>query len=162
MLDSAYPAQPVTYTDTMRSLPDTTINGLVYRKTRIISPKYPSVEYLNCANGVYRLGGKYGFGLKPITILKVNEPVGASWVETAGTGATVAFTILGKGLSIEVNGRTYTNVIKVLFEIGGFGSTYRANYYFAKGVGIVRFEYSQFNFDPNWYHRGQVQGFFIP
>jgi hypothetical protein len=161
-LDSLYPGQPVLYTDTLKTQEDTTIGGLVYKKVKRISTRYPSTEYVNCQNGNYSVGGKYGFGLKPIIILKANEPVGATWSQTASTGPTVEFTIIAKGMSLPINGTTYTDIIKVKFAIAGSGSTYTAYYYFAKNIGIVKFEYGGWNFDPAWYHRNYLQSYLIP
>lgn len=161
-LDSFFISPPVLYTDTLKQEADTTISGLVYKKVKRISSKYPSTEYLNCTNGVYRLGGKYGFGLKPIIILKPNEPVGTSWTEAASTGASVTITIEGKGLTLRVNNRDYTDVIREKFSISGSGSVYTAYYYFARGVGIIKFEYGGWNFDPAWFHRNYQQSYFIP
>lgn len=161
-LDSVYPAAPILYTDTFRVQPDTTINGLLYKKIKRISTRYPSTEYMNCSNGIYRVGGKYGFGAKPLILLKANEPVGTSWTETSSTGVNVNFSIIEKGSTLSINGHNYIDVIKVKFMIQGSGSTYSAYYYFAKGVGIVKFEFGEWNFDPNWYHRNNLQSYFIP
>ena len=161
-LDSISPAVPVFYTDTLKVQTDTTINGLVYKKVKRISSRYPSTEYLNCKNGIYSIGGKYGFGLKPVVILKSNEPVGTTWTEYPSTGVTVTLSILAKGLSLQINNTTYADIIKVKFIIEGSGSIYTAYYYFAKGIGIIKFEYGQWNFDTSWYHRNYLQSYFIP
>lgn len=161
-IDSVYPAAPVTYTDTLRAQADTTINGLLYKRVKIISTRYPSTESLNCKDGIYRVAGKYGFSSKPIILLKANDPVGTSWTESPSTGVNVTFTNQAKGLTVRINGRDYTDVIQVRAAISGFGSQYTADYYFAKGIGIIKYEYGQWNSDPNWYHRNNLQSFFIP
>lgn len=161
-IDSIYPGAPVTYTDTIRALGDTTMGGLVFKKLQRISSRYPSIEYFSCKDGLYRVRGRYGWGQGTVVFLKPAEPVGATWNQVIPGGTSLNFTVKGKGMTMRINNTTYTDVIWMEIIIGGSGSTYTANYFHAKAVGNIKFEYGNWNVDPNWYHRNYQQAFYIP
>lgn len=141
------------------SVKDTVVNGAPYHKIETSSDNSGSVTsnsiYYNCTNGVstafaYSLTGILGSTVSFIkqTPLKANEAVGAKWSEQIinqiGQTVTNNYEMKEKGISREVLGKTYSNVIHVeltqTIDVGGTqfdgGVT---QYYYAKGIGVIEF-----------------------
>jgi hypothetical protein len=139
--------------DTITFIKDTTIDNKVFQKLSY-SLGSNSYSYQNCTNGVSstfvpdNANGAAGPTNSKFTriLLKANEPIGATWTDSAmmnGQKNMYISTILDKGISLTVNGNTYTNVIEVEVEVGvdiplvGFIPGTYQYFYFAKDIGII-------------------------
>lgn len=163
--DTSYQLPVTYYTDTLRSLGDTLLNGVTYKMTRRISPRYSQIEYTNCDNGVYSfisrsLSSPTPIG-KPLIYLKANAPVGSSWIETVDNNK-LTYTIEGKGLTIRVNNKDYSDVIKVKQIFEAPNSVATIYWYYSKGIGQINYHFASYNSDPSFYHYFQLQSYFIP
>jgi hypothetical protein len=155
-IDSNLQAGSATLTkDTVYSRTDTSIGGVVYQK---IVNASPTPAYYNCDNGVLTLktfnaptAGGQVIPVFTTTLLKANAAVGATWADTliySISGVTqkvrYAYTIISKGGTRTVLGRSYTDVIDVEqiasnFDIPLIGTLdqTRTHYYFARGIGMI-------------------------
>lgn len=98
-------------------------------------------------------GGMPGIEISPIEfiVLKDNLEVGQTWTETLIQTMTVTGlppmesevvttgTVLAKGISFEVNGTTYQNVIQTKIVQLSMGESTESYYWYAKGVGPIQF-----------------------
>jgi len=131
--------------------------------------------YYNCDNGiltqkVITVNG-YGVttGITTDTILISSGPIGTRWGVVnnelknelvgmmTGGDATMknagGYTLIAKNISTEAGGKTYKDVIVVNYKGYSkdpfFGSNYySSNYYYAKGVGLVRTDTLNYGSDP--------------
>lgn len=130
--------------------------------------------YYNCDNGIVIqkliIVNGYGVTLRTQTdTLLISESVGAKWgafdydtknealtlmtgadFSTAGSGA---YKLIAKNVSTTVDGKSYKDVIVVnnrgYSKDMFFGSNfYSANFYYAKGVGLIRTDSLNFDSDP--------------
>jgi hypothetical protein len=141
--------------DTAILVKDTTINSKVFQKFR--SSQQSSFTYYNCTAGASNLlsynattTGGSTVQLVDILLLKANEAVGGTWTynitNPAGQQVDYKNTIVAKGISKVVNGRTYPDVIHVSTIVSinvpilGNVTTNEADYYYAKGVGLIEYE----------------------
>lgn len=131
-----------------------TINGIDYYVFNTTSPQQPGTmqSYMGVKDhNYYNLAAGSNAGVSfDLNFLYLNdaEAVGYTWDNNAGQGngftASTPGKIMEKGISLTVNGKTYTNVIhtqgNLIYVIPGFGSLNSAtyDYYVAKGVGIIR------------------------
>jgi hypothetical protein len=132
-----------------------TVNNLLYVKDTIMEGKtFQKIDgvsspntFFNCTAGV-TTGITINPGGVPITrttVLKANEPVGATWsdnVYVSGQNLVYDYEIVSKGLPKTTAGITYADVIhvEVLVSINISGTTTpaaSADYYYAKGVGLI-------------------------
>jgi hypothetical protein len=130
-------------------------NNLLYIKDTIMENKtFQKVDgasepntFFNCTAGVTTAItiNPGGAPITRTTVLKANEPVGATWSENvyvAGQNLNYNNTIISKGLPRTVAGITYADVIKVkvLVSINILGTNTlaaSADYYYARGVGLI-------------------------
>ena len=143
---------PSVTTDTLRFVKDTTIDSKTFVK--IYSPISKSTTFYNCTDGATRLitynvgtAGGNTVSVADITFIKANLPVGGKWTDKLANplGQEVNYnsTIVEKGISRTLNGKTYNDVIHVNTETGvnapgfGFIATNSTDYYFAKGIGLI-------------------------
>ncbi|MEO5595506.1 MAG: hypothetical protein ABIR15_11320 [Chitinophagaceae bacterium] len=141
------------FTDTLRFSKDTTIDSKTF--TKIYSPASKTYAYYNCTDGATRLIQYNTTSLAgntisklDITFLKANLAVGGKWQDmlTNPLGQQVIYTdsIVAKGISRTINGKTFSDVIHVSVEtgvndssIGGYFAFSVTDYYFAKGIGLI-------------------------
>ncbi len=145
-----------TYVDTTASGPvntsattityvsDTTVDGKVYQ--RFSAPGTSADSYHNCTAGVTSV---FAFTAPTnrvtTTILKANEPVGATWTDVnmnAGQAFNYDWEIVSKTLSRTVLGVTFNSVIHVhlstnLDFLGSNLVVAESDYYFAPNVGLI-------------------------
>jgi hypothetical protein len=134
---------------TLTYVKDTTIENKIYQKIKGAGQQN---TYFNCTAGVSTTivlnGTTTGGTTLPyvkITTLKSNEPVGASYsdiISNAGQDAVYTYTIVSKGNSRTVAGKTYADVIHVKEQttidfLGNITPAGKSEYYFAKGVGLI-------------------------
>jgi len=132
-----------------------TFQGVVYKQIN----KDDGTYYYNCDNGVLVVKQviQNGYGvitnITNDTLLMSNAPVGAKWSVKSDASSFLGlnsksysgYTLFRKGISIQVNGVTYNDVIVVYYRqysndnITGESSS-SANYYYARGVGLVKTE----------------------
>lgn len=145
--------------------------GKIYRGIN----KDDATHYYNCDNGVlvHKIMTVNGYGVVTAittdTILISNGPIGTKWSVSAwdykGDGLAkaigldlsssngAAHTLIAKGITTTINGKTYKDVI-VVNDKGYstnalFGNSfYSTNYYYAKGVGLIRTDTLNFQSDP--------------
>lgn len=129
-----------------------TFNNIVYKalvsgasNTDTVYQAAPTPNYYYSAKGASpNSGAPYD-----ITFHYLNDTasVGYNWQSTAGQGngftALTKTTIMEKGISVTVQGQTYTNVIHTQLELSynifGIITPFAIyDYYLSKGVGIVR------------------------
>ena len=132
-----------------------TFQGVVFKQINYDEGTY----YYNCDNGVLvrKIIYKNGYGqttnITNDTILMSSVPVGTKWnVKSDGgsffglsTKSFSDYTLFRKGITVQINGVTYNDVIVVYYRqyskdnlIGENSSS--ANYYYAKGVGLIKTE----------------------
>ena len=132
-----------------------TFQGVVYKQINYDEGTY----YYNCDNGVLqrKIIYKNGYGqttsITTDTLLMSNVPVGTKWNVHSNESSLLGFnsksfsdyTLIKKGVTVQVNGVTYNDVIVIYYRqyskdnIAGEGSS-SANYYYAKGVGLIKTE----------------------
>jgi hypothetical protein len=131
-----------------------TFQGIVYKQINYDEGTY----YYNCDNGVLvrKIIYKNGYGqttnITNDTILMSNVPIGTKWgVKSDASSFLISsksysdYTLFKKGVSMQVNGVTYNDVIVIYYRqysndnlLGeNSSSTY---YYYAKGVGLIKTE----------------------
>ena len=129
-----------------------TIHGMVY--TAIVSATgtaqdtswfaAPRPNYLMTQKGVSPQGAMYDVLFH---YLNDTASVGYSWRYNAGSGngftAYIKTTIMGKGISMTVAGKSYTNVIHTKLElsydvIGSLVDCGHYDYFTAQGIGIIK------------------------
>ncbi|RDV14521.1 hypothetical protein DXT99_14060 [Pontibacter diazotrophicus] len=123
------------------------INGKTFHVMETTEGTEKRKSYLLKEKGVYT-----GIGMHPelgdveIAILKEETPIGKPWEQTNtinGVETKMTLSIVAKGVSKTVEGKTYQNVINVKMETSyifmgiEIDSDVTTNYYFAKGVGII-------------------------
>ncbi|PSL43031.1 hypothetical protein CLV51_10925 [Chitinophaga niastensis] len=140
-----------------------TFQGVVYKAINYDEGTF----YYNCDNGiltrkVITVNG-YGVttGITTDTILMSNVPIGTTWhvintkLNFLGSEgySRLKYTLVGKGLTTTVNGTTYKDVIVVNFFqksqdiLEGVVAT-SINYFYAKGVGLIKEEKLNPNIEP--------------
>jgi hypothetical protein len=149
-----------------------TFQGVVYKQINYDEGTY----YYNCDNGVLvrKIIYKNGYGqttnITNDTILMSNVPIGTKWsVKSDASSFLISsksysdYTLFRKGISIQVNGVTYNDVIVVYYRqyskdnlIGESSSS--ANYYYAKGVGLIKTENLGAISDPTYSPTGNNTG----
>jgi len=149
-VDSSIAGPPTTTTTTINIVADTVIDGKTFQK---FSENGVS-GYYNCTNAVATVmvfqapAGSGGAPLKiTTTLVKANEPVGATWtdnnVNAQGQGFIYNSSIISKGGSRVVLGTTYNDVIHVRFttemQVPLLGTVVvsTTNSYFANNVGLI-------------------------
>jgi hypothetical protein len=142
-------------TDTSTLVKDTTISGKIFQKFR--TSLQGTFTYYNCTAGesnliTYNATTSGGGTVQKAEILplKANAAVGATWsyflTNPAGQQVEYKNTMEAKGISKTVNGRTYPDVIHVSTIVSinvpilGNVTTNEADYYYAKGVGLIEYE----------------------
>jgi hypothetical protein len=142
-------------TDTATLVKDTTINSKIFQKFR--SSPTGAFIYYNCTAGASNLisynattSGGSTVQVADILLLKANEAVGGTWTynitNPAGQPVEYKNTIVAKGISKVVNGRTFPDVIHVSTIVSitlpllGSITTNEADYFYAKGVGLIEYE----------------------
>jgi hypothetical protein len=142
-------------TDTATFVRDTTIASKVFQKFR--TSLQGTFTYYNCTAGetnliTYNATTSGGSTVQKAEILplKANEAVGGTWTYflTNPAGQQVAYenTVVAKGISRTVNGRNYPDVIHVSTTVSinvpllGNITTNEADYYYARGVGLIEYE----------------------
>ena len=154
-----------TFRSTYLSTVDTLVGSITYAKmlvrTGTSAGNRDDFSYISCNNGEsvafqYNAVGASGTTLAflKVTGLKANLPVGGTWVDIiqnqTGQDVTNTFTIEEKGISRTVLGTTYSNVIHVhlvqTIEVPLIGTQEvgTAEYYYARGVGLVEFTSNNF------------------
>ena len=141
-----------------------TFQGVVYKQVN----KDDGTYYYNCDNGVVVVKQviKNGYGVTTNitndTILISSGPIGTKWGlksnESSFLGLNSKYfavnTLIEKGVTTKVNGTTYNDVIVVNSKaysndnfLGGESNT-SVNYYYAKGVGLIKTENADPGKDP--------------
>lgn len=138
---------------TLQFVKDTTIDSQVYQKFLGEGGNTPT--YYNCTSGVSTSiiynGASQGGTVLPyvkLTLLKANEPVGATWTSnftdpTSGLVIINTFNIVAKDITRNVNGVNYNNVIHLHMVqsavVPGLGNQIltQNDYYIAKGIGNI-------------------------
>ncbi len=135
------------------------INGKVYSEAETKQGSSVSKSYLLKENKAYTaIGMVQGMGSLAMVILKEDAAVGDSWEQTTitnGVNTKLTFTIAEKNISKTVGGKSFDDVIHVNLKYGysfdgedfGLGEDFdlgtelgfnlTADYYFAKGVGLI-------------------------
>ena len=123
------------------------INGKTFQEFETKQGTTVTKSYINKDNGVYTgIGMVKNMGNVAIAILNEGVAVGKSWEQTAkvdGVDVKMILTMEEKGLTKTVAGRTFKDVIHVQmissysFMGEDLGLELTADYYFAKGVGLV-------------------------
>jgi len=132
-----------------------TFEGVQYRQVNKDNGTY----YYNCDNGVVIVKQVItnGYGtttnITRDTVLMSNAPIGTTWgvVQNAtsffglNSQTMNVYKLAAKGLSLTVDGSTYHDVIMVNYsgrtDDNTFGnSSFSKNYYYAKGVGLIKTE----------------------
>jgi hypothetical protein len=159
---------------------DTLVNGSVYRKLQGKSvfstgETNSGFSYYNCTNNettvfqyqVSNINGTRQVDFIKTTLLKANEPVGGKWADVitiiSGQPVTNTYTIEAKDISLTILGKTYDNIIHVSYEqfttVLGFDiPTGSGNYYYAKNIGLVKFDSDSFGAQAEW----EIKDYFIP
>ncbi len=153
-----------TFRSTYLSAVDTVVGSLTYSKMLIRTGQrtgnMDAYSYISCNNGEsvafqYNAVGAAGttVAFLKVTGLKANLPVGGSWVDViqnqTGQDVNNTFTIMEKGITRTVLGTTYSNVIHVslrqtMVVMGIEIEAGTAEYYYARGVGLVEFTSDNF------------------
>lgn len=132
-----------TYLGALTIVKDTVISGSTFFKlerTDTINQYYEGIEvYLRNSGGdIFEISDDgfdlfsnnlYASGNEQL-ILKENAAVGESWTATTG----ITRSIIEKGGTLIVNGRTYTDVVRVRET----HSTEQIDYWYAKCVGLIQ------------------------
>lgn len=123
------------------------INGRTFHEMETTQGTTKNRSLLLKEKGVYTgIGFQPGMGNVEIAILKEETPVGKPWEQTNtinGIETKMTFSIVEKGVSKTVEGKTFKNVINVKMETAvvfmgvEIDSGVSANYYFSKGVGLI-------------------------
>ncbi|ARS34583.1 hypothetical protein [Pontibacter actiniarum] len=123
------------------------IDGKTFYELEVTQGTQTSTSYLRKEKGVYTAMGLVpNSGNLKIDVLKDNVPVGESWEQMhtiQGAETKRVSTIMEKGSSKTVEGKTYQDVIHVkvatTYFYGGMQvvDPNTAHYYFAKGVGLI-------------------------
>lgn len=103
----------------------------------------PQPNYYMTAKGVSPSGGTYDILFH---YLNDTASVGYNWQYNAGNGngftALIKTTIVAKGLTMTVAGKTYNDVIQtrldLSYDVGTIMDFGSYNYYTAKGVGVIK------------------------
>jgi len=128
-----------------------TFQGVVYKGITFDNGTF----YYYCNNGVVTqkqvtLNGNEVTSAYTQTILKCNARVGTTWTETDDNGATNQHTIVSKGVTMQVNGKTYNDVMQVYHKTySGISVTFSHNNYYANGIGLIKDEAADADYDPN-------------
>lgn len=154
-----------TFRSTYLSTVDTLVGSITYAKmllrTSTSTGDRDDFSYISCNNGEsvafqYNAVGAGGttVAFLKVTGLKANLPVGGTWVDIiqnqTGQDVTNTFTIEEKGISRTVLGTAYSNVIHVHLvqtidvPLIGAQEVGTAEYYYARGVGLVEFTSNNF------------------
>lgn len=134
-----------TYTVTV-SDKDTAINGKTYKVlngTNGMGNTYEAKEDSN----YYRFSSFAGIGSIEELYLKDNRPVNSPWTNNATFNypgaplpltANLTYNITEKGISHDVNGKTYKDVIHVNVDVSVFSASIgTADFYYANGIGLI-------------------------
>jgi len=134
-----------------------TFQGVVYKQIN----KNDGTYYYNCDNGILVekrvFQNQYGVitNITTDTILNSNLPIGATWKAEGDEDEEFMFlgvmsksfsrwAMVGKDVTITVNGKVYTDVIVTNFKVdskGPMGEGYgSSNHYYAKGAGLIKTE----------------------
>lgn len=122
------------------------INGKTFREMENKQGNTVTKSFFSKQGGEYTgIGFVSGTGTMEVTFLKENVAVGTSWEQTFvinGVNSTYKSKLVATGLTKTVSGKEYKDVAQVQmesrFEVMGIeidGPT--ANYFFAKGVGLI-------------------------
>jgi len=122
---------------------DTTIDEKTFAK--VTGDGSHISNYQHSADGVTTMVTYNGTDKITTTVLKANEPVGTEWTDNftnAGIPTSYKWQIAEKGISRNVMGITYANVIKVHLlgtaTIGTKTTTVaNADYFYAPNVGLI-------------------------
>lgn len=123
---------------------DTTVDGKTFSRTNINNEG--SVAYQNTTDGVTTLLSFNGDQPVFNTVLKANEPVGATWTDESAEGNTTtiyAWRMVAKDLSKTIGTTTYKNVIQVHLDgsssESGKGKVIfaDADYFYAPNTGLI-------------------------
>ncbi|MGV3541416.1 MAG: hypothetical protein ACO1OQ_16490 [Rufibacter sp.] len=134
-----------TYTNTALGTTKT-MNGKTFHEFETKQGTSKTAAYLSKENGVYTsMGSDPRAAGVEMTVLKEHEPVGATWTQTAvvnGVTTNYTYTIVGKGVTKTVGGKEFKEIIQVKLEtvftfMGMEVPAPVANYYHAKGIGMV-------------------------
>lgn len=122
---------------------DSTIDGKTFKRS---APASGAAKFVNTDGGVTTLVSFNGADKITTTVLKANEPVGATWTDNftnGGIPTNYEWKMIAKGLTRTVLGTTYNNVIQVHLngtaEIPGQGKVVFADsdYFYAPNVGLI-------------------------
>lgn len=132
-----------------------TFQGVVYKQIN----KDDGTYYYNCDNGilVQKRVFQNGYGvitsITSDTLLRFNVPVGTTWGEFKNENnflgmnfkTSNVYKMAAKGINLTVSGTTYHDVIMINYagrtDDNTFGnSSFSKNYYYAKGVGLIKTE----------------------
>ena len=159
LLGLASTGYDTTYEYTLTSLgADTMINANKYAVfTTTIVGEETRAYFRKDNNSYYQLapavniGGTGGAGDVQTLYLKDNQPVGTTWQEdlnAGGAGQHITYTIKNKGITKQVNGITYKDVIEVEVKASantagipdlpaGFDLSTVTTGFFAKNIGLI-------------------------
>jgi hypothetical protein len=124
--------------------------GIVYKGITFDNGMY----YYYCNNGVLTqkqvtLNGTEVTSVYTQTILKCNAPAGTTWSETDEKGSTNQHTIVSKGITLQVNGNIYKDVMVVYHKVYSQSAvTTSQNNYYSNGIGLIKDEPADANYDP--------------
>jgi len=110
--------------------------------------------YYYCSNGTViqkqvTLSGSTITSVYTQTILKCDAAVGTTWTETDVNGANNQHTLMAKGITLQLNGKTYTDVMQVYHKIyTAAGVSLSKSNYYAKGIGLIKDSDADLNYDP--------------
>lgn len=164
------PGSVQTSTQTLQFIGDTLVDGKLFSKVQG-RPTDP-ISYHNCAGGVTTV-----FGIPPSgnrvtqTILKSNEPVGATWIDVVTNGGQsfdYTSTIISKSLQKTVLSVPYNDVIQVHVTVSAdiAGSTLvmaESDYFYAPNIGLIDSEtYNMTSGTPVLQLHRVLQSYFIP
>ncbi len=134
-----------TYTVTVTDK-DTVVNGRTYKVLSTSDGSGNNYEAKEDSN-YYRFASFAGIGSIEELYLKDNRPVSSTWTNNASFNypgspipltANLTYTIKEKGITHDVNGKTYKDVIHVNVDISVFtASIGNGDFYYAQGIGLI-------------------------
>jgi hypothetical protein len=141
-----------------------TFQGVVYKAINYDEGTF----YYNCDNGIVTrkriIVNQYGTttNIQTDTILMSNAPLGTKWSENIIDASAFGiiskehsyYSLIAKKINTTVKDKTYNDVIVVNFRGNGYDNLTNEsvfisiNYYYAKGVGLIRTDTLNFDSDP--------------
>jgi hypothetical protein len=132
---------------------DTMINGTKYYKFDNINNGTAVRFYVSKTNGIYHNYGFFPQAAQQIDLVLLKDSaVGTTWTNELPAGAVSSYhkyTIAAKGQQRTVNGKAFSNVIEVNYEMsidnplgGGTIQAGTGKNYWAKGVGVIESFYN--------------------